>query len=388
MACVAAGCGGNTVTTTTGPTPLKCATNLSGLPPSVPATGTRVQATVSAARECSWNATTEATWVALSPDAGQGEAQVTVTVAANDAPVARSGAIVLNGARVTVNQEATSCRFDLNRSSAQIAGEGGRVQVAITAMAGCAWKVSSPVSWVSPSIATGSGNRTVELVVQPNAGGARSATIDIAGRRFTVDQSGTATPGAPPGPAPTPAPTPTPTPGPPPTPGPTPTPPAAPSCTYEVSDDRQQFSREADTGSVRVQTQGSCSWTASTADSWIRITRSSGTGSGDVRFSVESNDGPARAGAIAVGGVSVRVEQEGERPERVTLNGSVSDLKGSCPIADVHAGWRDGLHRRQHAVQGQGRLRGPCERLTRKDRRGGGRWRTGLRDQGGRAVSD
>ena len=95
----------------------------------MPATGTRVQATVSAARECSWNATTEAPWVALSPDAGQGEAQVTVAVAANDTPVARAGAIVLNGARVTVSQEAASCRFDLDRSSAQIGAEGGRVQV-------------------------------------------------------------------------------------------------------------------------------------------------------------------------------------------------------------------------------------------------------------------
>src|ERR687890_149336 len=96
VACVATGCGGNSVSTATGPTPVKCATNLSGLPASVPSSGTKVQATVSAARECSWSATTEATWVALSPAAGQGEAQVTVAVAANDAPVPRSGAIVVN----------------------------------------------------------------------------------------------------------------------------------------------------------------------------------------------------------------------------------------------------------------------------------------------------
>ncbi len=124
VACLAAGCGGNSVTTTEAPTPVKCATNLSGLPASVPATGTKVQATVSAARECSWSATTDATWLALSPDAGQGGAQVTVAIAANNAPTARSGAIVLNGARVTLNQEPAPCRFDLNRSSAQIARRG------------------------------------------------------------------------------------------------------------------------------------------------------------------------------------------------------------------------------------------------------------------------
>ena len=67
LACVAAGCSGNSVTTTTAPTPVKCTTNVSGLPASVPATGTKVQATLSAARECSWTATSEAAWLALMP---------------------------------------------------------------------------------------------------------------------------------------------------------------------------------------------------------------------------------------------------------------------------------------------------------------------------------
>jgi hypothetical protein len=347
LACVAAGCSGSSVTTTAAPTPVKCTTSLSGLPASVPATGTKVQATVSAARECSWSATSEAAWLALSPDAGQGEAQVTVAVAANDTAVARSGAIIVNGARVTVNQEAAACRFDLDRSSAQIAADGGRVQIAIRTMAGCAWKVSSPVPWVRSATAAGSGSRTVDLIVEANPGSARSATVDVAGRRFRVDQSGTSTSGAPPAPpsSPAPTPTPTPTPNPSPTPGPSPAPtpgpapaPApdpppspAPSCTYSVGDDRQQFGRDADKGRFEVETQRECSWTASTTDSWIRITESNGTGSGSVRFSVERNNGPARVGTIRVGGVTVRVEQEGRPAERLTLNGSVSNLKGSCP---------------------------------------------------------
>ena len=81
-----------------------------------------MQATVSAARECSWSATTDASWVALSPDAGQGEGPVTVAVAANDAPVARSGAIVINGARVTVSQEPRIMPF----RSGPIVGTGRR----------------------------------------------------------------------------------------------------------------------------------------------------------------------------------------------------------------------------------------------------------------------
>jgi hypothetical protein len=298
---------------------VKCTTTLNGLPTSVPASGTKLQATVSAARECSWSATSEAAWVALSPHAGQGEAQVTVAVAANDTAVARTGAIVLNGARVTVNQEPAPCRFDLDRSSAQVAPEGGRVQVAIRATAGCAWRVSSPVPWVSSSTASGSGNRTVEFRVEPNTGGARSATVEIAGRRFRVDQSGAQTPGSPTAPPPNP------------TPDPSPSPPSAPSCTYEVSKDRLRLERNADTGTFEVETQRGCSWTATTQDDWIRLTESSGTGSGTVTFSVDRNEGPARQGQIAVGDVTVRVDQEGRQAERVTLNGTVSNLKGSCP---------------------------------------------------------
>ena len=185
VACVAAGCGGNSVSTTTGPSPVKCATSLSGLPVTLPATGTKVQATVTAERECSWSVTTDVSWVKLSPATGQGEGSVTVAVAANDNPVARAGAIVINGARVTVSQAPASCRFDLDRQSTQVAAAGGRVPISITAMAGCAWKVSSAVPWVGTSRATGSGSAAVELTVEPNPSAARSAVLDVAGRTFT-----------------------------------------------------------------------------------------------------------------------------------------------------------------------------------------------------------
>jgi hypothetical protein len=50
-----------------------------------------------------------------------------------------------------------------------------------------------------------------------------------------------------------------------------------------------------------------------------------------VTVSVERNDRDARAGSITVNEETVRVEQEGRRPDRVTLNGTVSNLTGSCP---------------------------------------------------------
>ena len=80
-----------------------------------------------------------------------------------------------------------------------------------------------------------------------------------------------------------------------------------------------------------MRTERDCSWTASAEESWIRLSPASGTGPAEVTVSVERNDRDARAGSITVNEETVRVEQEGRRPDRVTLNGTVSNLTGSCP---------------------------------------------------------
>jgi hypothetical protein len=354
FACLAGACGGNSVSTTTGPTTVKCATSLSGLPSSIPAAGTKVQAVVSAARECSWSATAEAPWVQLSPDSGQGQAQITVAVAPNDTAAPRTGAIVVNGARLTVTQEPAPCRFDLDRGSAQVGPEGGRVRVSIAAVAGCAWTVSTPVPWVTLSSATGSGSAAIELIVAPNTGDTRSAALDIAGRTFRLQQaaaSGTGTPAPAPGPSPAPNPAPVPAPNPAPNPAPQPSPEPAPgpapppspppaSCSFSVKPDEQRFSRGADAGVFKVQTQSGCTWTASTPDAWIDITVGSGTGSGELKYTVERNGGASRTGTISVGGQTVRVVQDGTAPVRVRLDGSVADLAGSCPDLTFTVGRR------------------------------------------------
>src|SRR5205085_2296676 len=57
---------------------------------------------------------------------------------------------------------------------------------------GCAWTASSGASWVTiTSGASGSGNGTVGYSVAANTGAARSATLTIATKTFTVNQAGT-----------------------------------------------------------------------------------------------------------------------------------------------------------------------------------------------------
>jgi hypothetical protein len=313
---VLGGCGGSSISTSTGPSAVKCATSLSGLPATVPAAGTSVRASISAERECAWNATPQVGWVRVDPEAGQGASQVTVVVAANDAAVPRTAGIDLNGTRVALTQEAAACRFELRPQSAQVVPAGGAVQVSVTTLQGCSWTASSPASWVSPSRASGTGSGTLELTIATNNGNARSTSLTIAGHAFNLDQAGAQepAPGASPSPGPTPQPEPSPEPPPPPPgPDPDPVPPPTPACTFTVTPLVAHFSSDANEGVIDVRTQSACTWTASANDKWIAIRgRSNGTGSGEVTFKIDRNKKKEpRTGSIDVADAKVVVTQDG-----------------------------------------------------------------------------
>jgi hypothetical protein len=107
--------------------------------------------------------------VRVIPESGQGEASVSVVVAENPAAIDRSAALVVNGNRVAVSQQAAACRFELANSSSRIPPEGGPFSVSLSTIPGCKWRASSGVSWVRvvSSEATGSGDAAfVEFAVQ------------------------------------------------------------------------------------------------------------------------------------------------------------------------------------------------------------------------------
>src|SRR6185503_17873094 len=83
---------------------------------------------------------------------------------------------------------------------------------------------------------------------------------------------------------------------------------------YTLSTANQTFGTAGgNNGSVSVTTTpGSCSWTASSNDSWITI-NSGGTssGNGNVTFTVAANTGGPRTGTIAVAGRSFAINQAG-----------------------------------------------------------------------------
>ncbi|MCE5265311.1 MAG: fibronectin type III domain-containing protein [Deltaproteobacteria bacterium] len=124
----------------------------------------------------------------------------------------------------------SSCTYAISPASQSFTAAAGSGTVTVTATAGCSWTATEAASWVTiTSGASGTGNGTVRYTVAANTGAARSATMAVAGRSFTISQ-------------------------------------AAGACTYAISPASQTFAAAAGSGTVAVTATAGCSWTATAGD--------------------------------------------------------------------------------------------------------------------------
>ena len=224
-----AGCSSSVAESLAAPTTARCALTLSGAPPVVESTGASGTLTLAINRECAWTAKPDVGWIAVSPASGQGEAQISYSIASNPEPDERRGTIVVNDTRVELTQR-PACVFTLTPAQVETSASRQRLTVTLSGPAGCPWSAVSRVGWIEiDSGASGSGPGSVTLEVRANTGAAgRTGHVVIAGVTFTVRQKrpGTSAPDAPePAPPTAPPPEPTPPPSPAPTPPPIPNPP-------------------------------------------------------------------------------------------------------------------------------------------------------------------
>ena len=231
---------------------------------SAPAAGGDVTITVGVASGCPWSAATGHEWISIvGASSGNGEGTVMLRVAASTG-AARSGSATIAGQTVTVTQ-AQGCTFAISPESQGFGSPGGTGSVNVTAEAGCAWTASSQAAdWISiTSGATGSGNGTVQYSVAATTGGARSGTMLIAGRTFTVTQSE--------------------------------------GCALTLVPNNVRVTEAGGTTSFNVQTGASCAWTAAPQVPWITITSGDrATGNGTVQLAIAPNTGERRTGTVSV----------------------------------------------------------------------------------------
>ncbi len=232
---------------------------------------------VTAGTGCAWTAVSNNTsWLTVTSGAGlTGNGTVAYSVAANTGTSSRTGTITIAGKTFTVTQSAP-CTYSISPVSNSFTSSAGTGSVTVIAGTGCAWTaVSNNTSWLTVTSGTSvTGNGTVGYSVTANTGAARTGTISIAGKTFTVTQ-----------PAP---------------------------CTYSISPISNSFTSSAGTGSVSVTAGSGCAWTAVSNATWITVTSGgSGTGNGTVGYSVaDSTLCSARTGTITVAGKTFTVTQE------------------------------------------------------------------------------
>ncbi len=365
-------CGGSTSTSVVGPDNPRCQTSITAQPTSLPHTGGQVTVAVGAARDCTWEASTDAAWMQLSSTSGQGDGTFTAVAAANDRGNSRTAAVIVNDQRLAVVQEPRPCGFTLSASPSQISSAGGRGSIRVETGTGCTWTASSQVPWLRMLTAAGEGPGQATFEVRAYTGCPRDATVTVGGHPVMISQSGAGDDPGPPGPncsaivGPTPL-------SPPASGGPqtvtlaiappcewtatstanwiTIEPPkgrgpttltltianntgaarsatvtvagqtltvnqaAVPPCSYSIDDASNSFPADGGQGTVHVTTPGHCTWSASGAPEWIAVSSSTRTGEGNITYTVQRNTTTsARSARLTIAGRSHEVTQAAATP--------------------------------------------------------------------------
>jgi hypothetical protein len=322
-----AGCGSSTTTSVTAPASsgARCQPSLQGSQTSFGSSGGTGTVTIGVERECAWTAGTLASWVEItSSRQGQGDATLSYRVQANPDPVVRRGGLTVGEQRLDLTQDAAPCQFGVSHPTDSIGADGGQARVNVSAHSACRWTASSDAPWVVVSPASGAGSAAVQMSVQANPGGARTATLTVAGQQLPLTQVAKGSPPSPP-PAPAPSPTPPPAPGPPPAP--------APGCSFRLEPSQREFTAVGGAGSFTVETGAACAWTASSNEAWVVLSGSTnGIGPQEVRYLVLPNLARENRDArVTVAGSTHRVTQRGLDGEEAKVSGDASGVSGTCP---------------------------------------------------------
>jgi hypothetical protein len=243
--------------------------------------------TVTTAAGCSWSATSSAAWTVITAgQAGTGPGTVAYTVAGNPDAGSRSGTLTIADQRHTIVQNGRSpvvCRYELVPPGVELGSNAAEGTFAVRAPDGCEWSAASAASWLVVRSGGGSGNGDVNYSVTRNPGvDARSATIAVADRGFTVRQAGDLG-----------------------------------LCQYSVTPVEFRPCMAGGSLTASLTTDASCPWTVTSSATWLSLPGTSGTGPGILRITFSDNYDPPREGIVQVrwptptAGQNIRVMQAG-----------------------------------------------------------------------------
>lgn len=257
-----------------------CAFSFSPPAPTIAATGgTLILAVTASASDCGWTPTTSSSWLLVPGVPRMGSGTLSVGVEALTRATPRTGTVSVGPQSVTVTQQGVPCTFTLSPSVPSLAQSGGSGVLAVTPnVSDCGWTVSSSAAWLTVNGGAGGiGSGAVAYSATANPLSAvRAARLSIGNDSATVSQVGVV-------------------------------------CTVQLATADQDVSPAGGAVSFAVSANASdCSWSVTTADSWLSPSRVEGLGSSSASFAALANPlSAARLGAVTLGTQSALVRQAG-----------------------------------------------------------------------------
>jgi hypothetical protein len=264
---------------------ITCSFSISPASQNVAAGGGNGSTNVTAPAGCAWTAASNIGFITVTGgSSGNGNGQVTFSVAANGTLSTRQGTLTIAGQTFTVTQAAATCTYSIAPTSLNAPAGASTGSFNVTSsLSACTWTAapgpsSSFITITGPAGGNGSGNGPVSFSVAANTGPARSGTIVVAGQTFTVNQ--------------------------------------ASGCTVTFTPTSQNVPVGGGTASTNVTAGVGCTWSAVTGpgSGFITITSpamGAGNGSATATFSVAANSGAARTGTVLIAGNPFTINQAG-----------------------------------------------------------------------------
>jgi len=150
------------------------------------------------------------------------------------------------------------CTFQAMLPTDPVPAAGDNRQAPVTTSGTCTWYAGSSAAWITVN-STGdhSGGGSVTFTIAPNTSTtARTATVIVASRSFTLSQDAAVTP----------------------------------ACTYALDAQNVTMSAGGDSKLVTLTTTAGCAWSATSHDAWLTLTPPSGAGRCDLHRVSSLND--------------------------------------------------------------------------------------------------
>jgi WD40 repeat protein len=262
-----------------------CASSISPGSANYPTAGGSGVVNVTAPAGCHWNAVSRVGWIKINgPSSGTGNGAISYTATGGSSSM--TGLLIVAEQTFPIHLGSDPCTYTLTSASADWSPAGGTGATGVQTPSGCGWTASSNDNWLAiTKISRDNGGGGVTYSVAPNPGPARTGTLTIAGKTFTVNQ-------------------------------------VTSDCTYTVTPTEQYFGSSGGSVNIDIQTTNGCAWNAASDSSWLSVPPGANSGSGPgmiTVWAVANQTTAPRIGHVNVAGQVITVTQEG-----ITCNYTIS----------------------------------------------------------------